>query len=311
MKKRIVLKQFTITIFIIISLGLLLTSQGYSQHLSLKQITFSDSTHDGYPYWSPDSKYIIYSSGSGRYCTTFKIPSKGGTPQLMTEYFSQHAQYSPDGKYLIFDGEVGTRVFLSSADGGNPIRVVPDNILVKLSGMPCWAPDSKTIAFHSFGLLYTVDLSTAEFKKIFSLEGKKILPYDWTNDGSYIYGSAFDTTTRNYDLWKIAADGKDVKQLTFFEGRQTKPSLSPDDSLIVFSSNHGGNTDLWIMPSNGGKTVQITFFPGDENNPGFDVEPSWSPDGKKIAFSSTRTGYWAVWVMEIDMEYIKDKLNTN
>jgi Tol biopolymer transport system component len=236
-----------------------------------------------------------------------KIPASGGEPVQLTDYFSQHAQCSPDGYYIVFDGEIGTRVFLATAEGGMPIRIVPDSILIKMSGMPIWAPDSKTIAFHSFGVLWTVELSTSEFRKIFSLEGKKILPYDWTNDGKYIYGSALDTATREYDLWKIPIEGK-PEQLTYLEGRQTKPSLSPDDSLIVFSSNHGGNTDLWIMHANGGNSVQITFYQGDENNPGYDVEPSWSPDGKRIAFSSTRTGYWAIWLMELDLEFIKDKL---
>jgi Tol biopolymer transport system component len=237
-----------------------------------------------------------------------KAPLTGGEPIQLTDYFSQHAQWSPDGHYLIFDGEIGTRVFLATSEGGNPIRIVPDDILIKLSGMPIWAPDSRTIAFHSFGILWTADLTSGEFNKIFSIEGKKILPYDWTADGKYIYGSALDTTTREYDLWKIPFAVKKPKQLTFLDGRQTKPSLSPNDSLLVFSSNHGGNTDLWVMPANGGNPVQITFYQGDEENPGYDVEPSWSPDGKWIAFSSTRTGYWAVWVMELDLEYVYKKL---
>ncbi|MDX1700366.1 MAG: hypothetical protein R3250_07090 [Melioribacteraceae bacterium] len=283
----------------------------FSQQLSLKQLTFSDTTHDGYPYWSPDGEFIIYSSGTGSYCTTMRVPSMGGPTIRLTDYFSQHAQWSPDGYYLIFDGEVGTRIFLATSEGGNPIRVVPEDILIKMSGMPCWAPDSRTIAFHSFGVLWTTDLSTGIFNRIFSIEGKKVLPYDWTSDGKFIYGSTLDTLTREYDLWKIPNAGGDPRQLTFLQGRQTKPSLSPDDSLIVFSSNHGGNADLWVMHANGGGPVQITFYPGDENNPGYDVEPSWSPDGKWIAFSSTRTGYWAIWLMEVDLKFLHAKLNGN
>jgi Tol biopolymer transport system component len=69
-------------------------SSVFPQQLSLTQLTFSDSTHDGYPYWTPDGKYIFYSSGSKRSCTTMKISSDGGEPVKMTEYFSQHAQVS-------------------------------------------------------------------------------------------------------------------------------------------------------------------------------------------------------------------------
>jgi len=65
------------------------------------------------------------------------------------------------------------------------------------------------------------------------------------------------------------------------------------------------------MSSEGGDPVQLTFYPGNDSNPGYDLEPSWSPDGKKIAFSSTRSGSWAIWVMELDVEYIKEKLKKN
>ena len=307
----IVYKQSLITILFILFIIIIFNSTLFSQQLSLKQLTFSESTHDGYPYWSPDGEYIIYSSGTRSYCTTMKIPSDGGTPVEWTDYFSQHAQWSPDGHYIIFDGEVGTRVFLASAEGGLPIRVVPDHIPIEKSGMPIWSPDGKTIAFHSKGVLYTTELATSEFREIFSLEGKKILPYDWTKDGSTIYASALDTATREYDIWKIPLIEGEPKQITFLEGRQTKPSLSPDDSLMVITSNHGGNPDLWIMSAHGGEPIQITFYKGEGKNPGFDVEASWSPDGKKIAFTSTRTDYWAIWIMELDMEYIIEKLKTN
>lgn len=305
-------KKKVLPIFFIFFSTLLFNSILFPQQLSLRQLTFSETTHDGYPYWSPDGKYIIYSSGITRsFCTTMKVPSEGGTPIQWTDYFSQHAQWSPDGSYIIFDGEVGKRVFLASAEGGLPIRVVPDHIPIEKSGMPIWSPDSKTIAFHSKGVLYTGQLSTSEYQKIFSLAGKKILPYDWTKDGGSIYAAALDTATRKFDIWKIPLREGEPKQITFLEGRQTKPSLSPDDSLIVFTSNHGGNADLWIMSSNGGKPIQITFFTGEGKNPGYDDEASWSPDGKRIAFSSTRTEYWAIWVMELDIEYIKEKLKTN
>jgi len=100
-----------------------------------------------------------------------------------------------------------------------------------------------------------------------------------------------------------------AKQLTFLEGYQDSPQISPDGTMILFASMHGGNADLWVMPAKGGDPVQLTFFEGDDSNPGFDVEGSWSPDGKKIVFSSTRTGYWAIWVMELDMNYIIKNLN--
>ena len=188
---------------------------------------------------------------------------------------------------------------------------MPENILVRMSGMPCWSPDGKTIAFHSNGLLYTADLTLGEYRNIFGIENKKILPYCWTKNGKNIYAAVLDTVTRKYDIWSIPVDGSRAEQLTFFEGVQTKPSLSPDDSFFVFASNHGGDFDLWIQAASGGNPVQITFFPADDNNPGFDVEASWSPVDNRIAFTSTRTGYWAIWLLEPDMKYISKKIRSD
>jgi dipeptidyl aminopeptidase/acylaminoacyl peptidase len=109
------------------------------------------------------------------------------------------------------------------------------------------------------------------------------------------------------DIWEVPLNGL-PRQITFLPGRQVKPSISPDGTLIVFVSNHGGNPDLWIMSARGGEPIQLTFYEGNENNPGFDVEPSWSPDGKSIAFSSTRKDMWAIWKMELDMAYIRNNL---
>jgi dipeptidyl aminopeptidase/acylaminoacyl peptidase len=117
-----------------------------------------------------------------------------------------------------------------------------------------------------------------------------------------------DTADRTQsDIWEVPLKGL-PRQITFLPGRQVKPTISPDGTLIVFASDHGGNPDLWIMSARGGDPVRLTFYEGDENNPGFDVEPSWSPDGKTIAFSSTRKDLWAIWKMELDMEFIRNKL---
>ncbi len=143
---------------------------------------------------------------------------------------------------------------------------------------------------------------------MFRPEGKNAVPYDWSPDGSKILVDVRDTADRSQsDIWEVPLNGL-PRQITFLPGRQVKPSISPDGSMIVFTSDHGGNADLWIMPAAGGEPVQLTFYEGDEDNPGFDVEGSWSPDGKSIAFSSTRNDIWAIWKMDLDLETFRDRL---
>lgn len=288
--------------------GVLLTFFCYSQQLSLKQITLSDSTHDGYPYWTADGKYIIYGSGTRSSHYMMKIPGEGGSPIQLTNYFAQHGRLSPDESYLIFDGDFGKTIQICCANGAAPIRVVPDSITIFNSGMPCWSPTGDSIAFHSLGDVYILELETGKVSNIFQIENRLAIPYCWTPDGENILITVVDTATRFRDIWELNVQEGSAEQLTFLEGYQDTPQISPDGSMILFASMHGGNADLWMMRANGGDPVQLTFYEGDDSNPGFDVEGSWSPDGKKITFSSTRTGYWAIWVMELDLDYIKQKL---
>lgn len=296
------------THFTTVMILLLCSSVAPCQQHILIQLTSSDSTHDGYPYWSPDGDYIIYSSGTASTCQTMKIPSRGGTPELITEIFAQHARWSPSGDYIAFDGDFGTMMQMIPSSGGTPIRIDPDSIPIFMSGMPCWSPDGSKIAFKSMFTIYIMDLETGSLSQLYRPKGKNAVPYDWSPDGNKILVDVRDTVDRTQsDIWEVPLNGL-PRQITFLPGRQVKPSISPDGSKIVFTSDHGGNADLWIMPAAGGDPVQLTFYNGNEDNPGLDVEGSWSPDGKSIAFSSTRNDIWAIWKMDLDQATIRDKL---
>jgi Tol biopolymer transport system component len=65
------------------------------------------------------------------------------------------------------------------------------------------------------------------------------------------------------------------------------PSVSPDESEVVFLSDSGGHGNLWIARVNGSGVRQITF----ERNPAISVGvPVWSPAGNHIVFIVTRAG---------------------
>jgi hypothetical protein len=63
-----------------------------------------------------------------------------------------------------------------------------------------------------------------------------------------------------------------------------QPALSPDRTLIAFSSNRGGSYDLYLMDADGRNPRRLTTDPGNEG------EPSWTPDGSRIIYTSTPKG---------------------
>lgn len=73
-------------------------------------------------------------------------------------------------------------------------------------------------------------------------------------------------------------------QLTFEPGLESEPTLSPDGSLVAFSSDQSGNFDIWVHSVGEGKPLQVT------SSPAHDWQPDWSPDGLSLVFRSEREG---------------------
>lgn len=60
------------------------------------------------------------------------------------------------------------------------------------------------------------------------------------------------------------------------------PSLAPDGSFYVYTSNENGDFDIYNRRTEGAEGVNITDHPAD------DIQPAVSPDGNQVAFVSTR-----------------------
>jgi eukaryotic-like serine/threonine-protein kinase len=79
------------------------------------------------------------------------------------------------------------------------------------------------------------------------------------------------------------------RQVTSEPGWEAEPAISPDGSLIAYTSVASGNADIWITDLRGGSRLQLT------DDPGTDSSPAWFPDGSAIAFVSDRGGTPAIW----------------
>jgi Tol biopolymer transport system component len=265
-----------------------------------KQLT-SDPYQNGYAEWTPDGRFVVYTSVQDGKEVLWKVPAKGGEPVRVTEHRSHHARFSPDGAYIVFDGDDGTLVQVMAAAGGTPVRIVPESIPIEQSANPCWSPTSKQIAFHSKCDLWTVELPTGHRKKVFSREGCVLIPVHWPKRENCIIVAVFQCEGRKSDLWKVPLGGGDAQQLTFV-GDVMHARVSPDESLIVFSSRTSGNADLWVMAYEGGKSLQLT------SDPTHEFEASWSPKGDKLAYTRVTGGQWNIWVMGVDRERIIKEL---
>jgi serine/threonine protein kinase/Tol biopolymer transport system component len=76
------------------------------------------------------------------------------------------------------------------------------------------------------------------------------------------------------------------KQLTFLEGSETAPTLSPDGKMLAYAKVTGGKSDLFLQPTFAAdQVVNLTADARADSS-----QPAFSPDGQSIAFRSEREG---------------------
>ncbi len=109
-------------------------------------------------------------------------------------------------------------------------------------------------------------------------------------------------TTRS-DIWRIPIDGEaadNVRQavrVTHQTGVAQVPSISPDETEVVFLSDSGGHGNLWVASTDGSGARQITF----ERDPSVSIGgPAWSPTSNRIAYIVTSGGVFGQWLVNSD-----------
>jgi Tol biopolymer transport system component len=107
------------------------------------------------------------------------------------------------------------------------------------------------------------------------------------------------TASSTSEIYSAAADGTDVKRLTWNDEFEQEPAWSPDGSRIAYERTDQGRFHLYVMNHDGSDQHLVSPNPSTSFD---DTQPAWSPDGTQIAFSSTRPwgAAWHVWVMNAD-----------
>ena len=207
-----------------------------------------NKARDAYPRFSPDGKWIAFSSDRNGNLDVFIIPAGGGTAKQLTYHSADDTVlgWAPDGRGVLFASQRGEDfmgvLYVVSVDGGMPWRAGPD-----MGNQASFSPDGKRIAYNPKGQVY------------------------WRK----YYRGAYQT-----DVWIEDVSTKKFTQLTDFDGLDSWPMWSNGGDIYFVSDRDGsGLTNIWRMSENGGKAERVTAFKSG------DVRfPSISGDGKVIVF---------------------------
>jgi WD40 repeat protein len=114
----------------------------------LTRLTFDEGLQFG-ATWSPDGRFIAYSSTRGGKFDIWVQQVSGGDPVRITKGLRHNWQpnWSPDGKYIAYrteDGEGG--LFVIPALGGAGL----ERRIASFGYYPRWSPDGSQILFQTY-----------------------------------------------------------------------------------------------------------------------------------------------------------------
>ena len=293
----------------------------------LTRLTFDDGLQIG-ASWSPDGRFIAYSSNRGGKFDIWVQQISGGDALRITNQPGQNWQpdWSPDGKYIAYrsEGEEGGLYYLPALGGLGLERK-----LASFGYHPRWSPDSSQILFETtqFGWLnrlYVVDLAGAPPREVLTQltrdhhrsvmagawypDGKRVtalinadpVPTFWT--GPVSGGDAVPSEISQEILRQIGEVAADtIRSARIYEhewATDFKFCWESSGRYIYFERTFRGARNIWRITVDP-KTLRTIAMERVTTGPGLDTELALSPDGERLAFTE-ESEHIRAWLFPFD-----------
>ncbi len=156
----------------------------------------NDESHETYPCWSPDGKWIAFvewqeTSNDEGFNAIYRIPAEGGESVIISSVADSIGDgaiaFSPDGKSIAFFSE--GKIKTMPVEGGEA-KVLVDDVLSGRHSNLVWSPDGLKIAYNaqSESKIWITTLATGEKTALKTglPEDFWISEFDWSPDGEKI-----------------------------------------------------------------------------------------------------------------------------
>ena len=219
------------------------------------------------------------------------------------EGVEEYPAWSPDGKNLLYTGEVGKihKIFRKDLASRQDTQLTHSDFDEL---QPAWSPDGRQVAFvraHQpgvklqpgdvFGLfqdgdVWVLDLASGKESKLVD----NAFNPAYSPDGKRIAVDASVAAPRR--IWVVDREGHNPQQITTDTSEEVAhvaPSWSPDGKKIVFQNLVRTKFDIRVVNL---ESKQMNWITNDLFG---NIRPAWSPSGKFIYFSSYRSGGINIW----------------
>jgi tricorn protease len=225
---------------------------------NIKRVTVHRA-RDIYPRFSPDGRWIAFSSDRNGNLDVYIVPAEGGAAKQLTFHSADDSVqgWAPDGRAVLFASQRGEdfmgRLYTVNIDDQKERNAGSD-----MGVYAAFSPDGKKLAINRRSQSY------------------------WRK----YYRGAYQT---DVTVMEIAA--KKFTDLTDFDGMDSWPMWSRDGHIYFVSDREGnGLTNIWRVSEKGGKAERVTSFAAG------DVRwPAMSDDGKVIVFEHD----FGVWKLDL------------
>jgi tricorn protease len=259
---------------------------------------------DVYGRFSPDGKWIAFSSDREGNLDVYLMPATGGTAKQLTNHSSNDTVlgWSADSKAIIFSANRGEdfmpQLYLVSTEGGMPWKAGTD-----MGVEASYSPDGKRLAYNQKAQAYwrkfyrgsyqsdimVMDVAAKKFTQLTDFDGLDSWPM-WGRDGFIYFVSDRDGNGLT-NIWRVSDSGGKADRVTTFKSGDVRwPAISSDGRVIVFEHDFG----IWKLDVNSKRTTPITLNIDAETQENMSETLSFNsqaddydlaPSSRRIAFS--------------------------
>ncbi len=271
---------------------------------NLRQYTSGD-VKDSNPVFSPDGKWIVFTSKRGEQKGIYRMPTSGGEARLLA---------GDDGSYsdisVSLDSKKILCVFTKADKVPKDKHGKKEEPVFRHITRLFYKLDNSGFLPEDRGHVYIYDMETGKGNKITKGRNGERCPI-WLGNGRYIAYIANvqrdpDVESMKDDIFVVAANGGIPRKLKKPEGPVAAISGSPDGKELAFIGHdepQGAwgvvNDHVWKVPVKGGKAVDLIpkldrmtmDLTISDTAEGHEVQaPIWSANGKEIYFQISENG---------------------
>ncbi|HET9479152.1 MAG TPA: hypothetical protein VFO72_07410, partial [Pyrinomonadaceae bacterium] len=224
---------------------------------------------DVYGRFSPDGKWIAFSSDRTGNLDVFLIPAGGGQAKQLTHHSAADTVlgWSADSHSVLFSSSRGEdfapQLYLVSTEGGMPWRAGTD-----MGVQASYSPDGQKLAYNQKSQVYwrkyyrgamqsdimVMDVAAKKFTQLTDFDGLDSWPL-WGRDGHIYFVS--DREGRGLtNIYRVSENGGKAERVTTFKSGDVRwPAISADGRVIMFEHDFG----IWKLDVNSKRATPITL----------------------------------------------------